>query len=260
MCHIFVSRRWELDEQEFRKKLFYYNALDLPVQLLLFPEGGDLTEKSKAKSHTYADTNGLKRYEHCLHPRARGFIYLMGALRSGQLDAVYDITVGYPDALAKTEGDFARGGCIPRDIHYNIRHFRPEDLPSDEEGLTQWLAEQWKEKEESLKLFHAHKRFVTRTGDSENGASFLQNGQSEFRPVQESTLPKSYPFTFRGLAFYISVISLSYYLLSSHWVGWCCVLGLAVFTFLQGLLGPGIDVMLPNKVQDEYAYRHIPRS
>ena len=42
MCHMFITRHWPEDEKEFKKKLFYYNALDLPVQLLLFPEG-DLT-------------------------------------------------------------------------------------------------------------------------------------------------------------------------------------------------------------------------
>ena len=55
-CHIF-TRRWEDDEKEFKKNLFSYNAVDLPVQHLLFPEGGDLTSRSKAKSDSYADTN-----------------------------------------------------------------------------------------------------------------------------------------------------------------------------------------------------------
>ena len=256
MCHIFISRKWEQDEREFKQKLFYYNSLDLPVQLLLFPEGGDLTEKSRAKSHAYADTNGLKRYEYCLHPRARGFLYVMEALRSGQLDAVYDITVGYPDALAKTEAEFMRGVCVPRDVHYNIRYYRAEDLPTDEEGLTQWLAERWKEKEESLKLFHTHKRFVEPAG-AQNGTSVAQNGHSEFVSIRESTLPKSYPFTFRGLAFYISVICLSFYLLTLHWIGWCCVLGLAIFTFIQGLVRSGIDHVLPSKMHKsiEVAYK-----
>ena len=259
MCHIFISRRWELDEPEFRKKLFYYNALDLPVQLLLFPEGGDLTGRSKVKSDAYADTNGLKRYEYCLHPRARGFLYVVEALRSGRLDAVYDITVGYPDGLAKTEADFVGGKCIPREIHYNIRHYRAEDLPTNEEGLTRWLEERWREKEESLKLFYAHKRFVVQaTGaGSGNRVDIDRNGHSEYSPIPEAPLPKSYPFTFFGLAFYLFISVLSSFLFYLHWVWRCCVLALTVYTFIKGLLGSGIDNVLPDRVRDKVdaAYR-----
>jgi lysocardiolipin and lysophospholipid acyltransferase len=257
-CHIFISRRWEADEREFRKKLFYYNALDLPTQLLIFPEGGDFTEKSKAKSDAYADTNGLKRYEYCLHPRAKGFVYVMEALRSGRLDAVYDMTIGYPDALAKTEADFAGGKYIPREIHFNIRHYRAEDLPTDEEGLTQWLTERWKEKEKSLKLFYTHKRFVetTDTGFRNGMATNQKNGHMEYRPVAETVLPKPYAFTFSGLAFYtMLMVVFTYLFLYLHWAWRCCVAGMVVFTFVKGLRG-GIDTILPDIVRDriEAAY------
>lgn len=264
MCHIFVSRRWKVDEQEFKKKLFYYNGLNLPVQLLLFPEGGDLTSRSRAKSDSYADTNGFKRYEYCLHPRSRGFLYVMEALRSGRLDAVYDITVGYPDALAKTEADLTKGNYIPREIHYNIRHYRAEDLPTDEEGLTQWLEERWREKEETLKLFYAHKRFVAKAsgvGKSGNGVRNGQNGHSEYKPIPEAPLAKSYFFSFCGLSFYIFLTVLFSFFFYLHWVWRCCILVLTVYTFTKGLKGTGIDNVLPDKVHSviEAAYRKCHR-
>ena len=261
MCHIFVSRHWEVDEREFKKKLFYYNGLELPVQLLLFPEGGDFTGKSKAKSDTYADTNGLKRYKYCLHPHARGFLYIMEALRSGRLDAVYDITVGYPDALAKTEADLANGKYIPREIHYNIRHYRAEDLPTDEEGLSQWLEERWREKEETLKLFYAHKQFLVKGTATGSGLRNVGNGHSEYRPVPEVAMPKSYSFTFKGLAFYLFITIFFSYLFYLNWLWRCCVLVLTVYTLVKGLKGTGIDSVLPDKVHDviEAAYRKCHR-
>ena len=264
MCNIFISRRWEVDEKEFRKKLFYYNGLDLPVQLLLFPEGGDLTRRSKAKSDAYADTNGLKRYDYCLHPRARGFVYVMEALRSGRLDAVYDITVGYPDALAKTEGDLTKGKYIPREIHYNIRHYQAEDLPTDEQGLTQWLEERWREKEESLKSFYAHKRFLIKASEavlSGNGVGNGQSRHSEYRPIPESAMSKSYSFTFCGLSFYIFITTLFSFLFYFHWVWRLCVLAFTVYIFGKGLFGTGIDNVLPDKAHDiiETAYRKCHR-
>ena len=262
-CHIFVTRRWEDDEKEFKKKLFYYNAVDLPVQLLLFPEGGDLTSRSKAKSDSYADTNGLQRYEYCLHPRARGFLYIMEALRSGRLDAVYDVTVGYPDALAKTEADFARGDCIPREIHYNVQHYKAEDLPTDEQELTQWLSDRWKEKEKTLELFYTHKQFmepVPRQADS-NEATPQQNGHSKYRPVQEVLRPKSYIFILCGMAFYSTLMVVFSYFFLLSWVWRCCVLVMTIFTFTKGLIYTGIDVVLPDSICDriEAAYHKCHR-
>ena len=254
MCNIFITHSWEVDEKEF---LFYYNAIDLPVQLLLYPEGGDLTSKSKAKSDSYADTNGLERYDYCLHPRARGFLYVMQALRSRRLDAVYDITVGYPDALAKMEPDFAKGKYIPREIHYNIHCYKAEDLPTDEQGLTQWLEDRWKEKEKTLEQFYTHKRFmepVPKQRDK-NEASSQENGHSEYRPVDEVVHPKPYIFTFCGIAFYILLLVIFTYFFFLSWVWRCCVFAMVIFTFIKGL-GTGIDVVLPDRIHSRIDKSH----
>ena len=261
MVNIFISRRWETDEKEFKKKLYYYNAIDLPVQVMLFPEGGDLTSKSKAKSDAFADANNLKRYDRCLHPRSRGFLYVMEALRSGGLDAVYDITVGYPDALAKEESNLLSGEYIPREIHYNICHYKAEDLPTDEQGLTQWLYERWEEKENMLKLFYAHKHFVEPVPKlAQNGVSTRQNGHTEYRPVQEVLRPKSYLFTTGAFAFYVTMLFVFSYFFYVCWIWRYCVYGMGVFTLVKGLSG-GIDNVLPDSVPDriEAAYNKCHR-
>nr|CAD7428182.1 unnamed protein product [Timema monikensis] len=41
-------------------------------------------------------------------------------VRDGQLDAIYDITVGYPRTLPQSEVDLARG-IFPEEVHLNIR-------------------------------------------------------------------------------------------------------------------------------------------
>lgn len=51
-------------------------------QILLFPEGTNISENTKAKSHSFADKNGLKRYEHVLHPRTTGFSFLVEYMKS----------------------------------------------------------------------------------------------------------------------------------------------------------------------------------
>lgn len=167
MCHIFVTRKWEKDQPELCEKIHYLNGLDYPVQLLLFPEGGDLTYKTKKRSDDYADKNGLPRYTYCLHPRTTGFAYIMNALRSGGLDAVYDVTIGYPDIIAKTEVEFGKG-IIPREVHFHMRSYDAKDLPEDDDGLAKWCKERWREKEERLSDFYTHREFRDHVPEKRN--------------------------------------------------------------------------------------------
>ena len=159
--HIFIKRRWEEDKDELTDKLQYLNGLDYPIQLLLFPEGGDITHKSKKRSDDYADREGLPRYEYCLHPRTTGFCHIVEQLKSGGLDAVYDVTIAYPDNIAQTEVEFIKG-VIPHEIHFHIRNYEAEDLPLENDQLSAWLQDRWKEKEERLKDFYTHREFVDR--------------------------------------------------------------------------------------------------
>ena len=165
MCHIFLTRKWDKDQSELQEKIYYFNGLNYPLQLLLFPEGGDMTYKTKERSDQYADDNGLPRYKYCLHPRTTGFVCVMNALRSGGLDAVYDVTIGYPDTISKTELQFGKG-IMPREVHFYTKSYDAKDLPLDDDGLAQWCKDRWREKEERLKDFYTHKEF--REGMSEN--------------------------------------------------------------------------------------------
>lgn len=174
-CFFFISRKWELDRLEFEKKLYYFNAMDYPVQLLLFPEGGDLTHKTRQRSDNFAKENSLPCYRYCIHPRTTGFNYIMNALRDGGLDAVYDITIGYPDVLPKTEID-AWHGIYPKEVHFHIRSYDNKDIPEDQEGMKKWLGDRWTEKEERLKNFYTHLEFKEPTDRLENGTKHNLDG------------------------------------------------------------------------------------
>lgn len=157
-CFLFISRKWESDRLEFQKKLYYFNVMRYPIQLLLFPEGGDLTPKTRQRSNTFADANQLPRVQYCFHPRTTGFSYAVNAMRDGGLDAVYDLTIAYPDVLPKTELD-AWNGIYPREVHFYVRKFDNVDVPQEQGELKKWLQDRWLEKEERLKDFYTHKRF-----------------------------------------------------------------------------------------------------
>ena len=110
VCLLLVlGSNWEKDKEEFSKKLYYFNAIDYPVQMLLFPEGGDFTPRTKTRSDKFADDNDLPRLLYCFHPRTTGFVYTINAMRDHSLDAVYDMTIAYPDLLPKDPVDVANG-------------------------------------------------------------------------------------------------------------------------------------------------------
>jgi len=111
----------------------------LSFQLLIFPEGTDLTVQSKASSDRYADKHNLPKYEKVLHPKTTGFAFLSQRLRGGeflqtsqlfslidlyftdgQLDAVYDFTIAYPKTVPQTELDMLRG-VFPEEVHFLIK-------------------------------------------------------------------------------------------------------------------------------------------
>ena len=156
--HIFLKRSWEDDEEEVSTKLHFFNALNTPLQLLMFPEGADLTAKSKAKSDAFAESKNLPKYDYVLHPRTKGFIYSVATLKKAGLDSIIDITIAYPDVLPKTEIEFLKGK-IPREIHFYIERFPLKDIPESEEGLALWCQERWKIKEKRLKFFYENRRF-----------------------------------------------------------------------------------------------------
>nr|XP_060610125.1 lysocardiolipin acyltransferase 1 isoform X3 [Anolis sagrei ordinatus] len=82
---IFIHRKWEEDKKHFEKMLDYFCDIHEPLQLLLFPEGTDLTDNTKARSNAFAEKNGLLKYEYVLHPRTTGFTFIVERLRDAFL-------------------------------------------------------------------------------------------------------------------------------------------------------------------------------
>lgn len=172
--HFFLTRQWKIDEKELKLKLQYMQQTQSCYQMLLFPEGTDLTPRSKLKSDKFAEDCGLPKYEYCLQPRSTGFVYTLNALRKYKIDSIYDITVGYPDIFAKTEIDLFTKGRIPREIHYHIVKYQVSDLPNSEDDLKLWLKDRWDEKEKRLKQFYIDREFREMPWDEKlNG---LQSG------------------------------------------------------------------------------------
>ncbi|XP_027477408.1 lysocardiolipin acyltransferase 1 isoform X4 [Zalophus californianus] len=83
-AYIFIHRKWKDDQSHFEDIIDYFCDIREPLQLLIFPEGTDLTENSKARSNDFAEKNGLQKYEYVLHPRTTGFTFVVERLREGR--------------------------------------------------------------------------------------------------------------------------------------------------------------------------------
>ncbi|KAM4866652.1 lysocardiolipin acyltransferase 1 isoform 2-T9 [Thomomys bottae] len=165
-AYIFIHRKWKDDKSHFEDMINYFCDIREPLQLLIFPEGTDLTENSKARSNDFAEKNGLQKYEYVLHPRTTGFTFVVDHLREGKnLDAIHDITVAYPYNIPQTEKHLLCGN-FPKEIHFHVHRYPVDTLPTSKEDLQLWCHKRWEEKEERLRSFYQGEKNFQFTGQS----------------------------------------------------------------------------------------------
>ncbi|XP_065214672.1 lysocardiolipin acyltransferase 1-like [Planococcus citri] len=157
---IYLQRKWENDRITMKKQMEFFHDIGLEFQILLFPEGTDLTKNSLDKSNEFAKKNNLPPYTQVLHPRTTGFTFLVDTMRSKKLNinAIYDVTLAYSGYMPQTETDVIRGN-FPKTVHFHINRYPIESLPKDQDDLKSWINERWKEKENRLIEFHKHDCF-----------------------------------------------------------------------------------------------------
>ncbi|XP_053992268.1 lysocardiolipin acyltransferase 1-like isoform X1 [Hylaeus volcanicus] len=156
---LYITRRWEEDQSRLSRTLDYLVALDRRSQLLIFPEGTDLTKNSKEKSDRYALQHKLPQYSFTLHPKTTGFSYLVQHLQQANyVDAVYDLTIAYPDYVPQSELDLIKGK-LPNEVHFHIKRIPSANMPRHDSTLRRWLEKRWFDKEEVLKQFYDKKSF-----------------------------------------------------------------------------------------------------
>jgi len=152
--YIFLDRNWEKDKSHIERILKYQIDLNSVPNILLFPEGTDLTEETKAKSQKFAKKNNLPQFEYVLQPRVTGFCFFVKTLRKIEgIDSIYDVTIGYPYNIAQGEKELVKGD-VPKEVHFHLKKYSINEIPEDEKELVKWIHRVWKEKEERLKKFY----------------------------------------------------------------------------------------------------------
>ena len=152
---LFLKRDWTADKCNISRTIHYYAGMQRPYQLLLFPEGTDLCPRSRARMEKFAAENALPVYQHVLHPKTTGLCHILATMRGANyLDYVYDVIVGYGDAIVQTEVEFAQGLCT-RDIHFHVERYHVSEIPTEEAEIIAWIRTIWTMKEDILNDFYS---------------------------------------------------------------------------------------------------------
>lgn len=155
--YIFLKRNWENDKDHIKKILKYQMDLGSKPNILLFPEGTDLTENTMTRSNAFARKHNLQEYKFVLQPRTKGFCFFVNTLREiGGIDSVHDVTIGYPYNIAQGEKELLRGD-VPQQVNFHLVKHDINKIPKDEEELSKWIQKRWKEKEARLEKFYSEK-------------------------------------------------------------------------------------------------------
>lgn len=124
--------------------------LESPAAILSFAEGTRFTvAKRDANRRNAGDSHGASwiapQYEHLLPPRAGGLAAMIEALAPGG-GSIVDLTLAYP--RSSTFWEFLGGAAGSVEVAW-------ETIPIatvEPEGVTDWLNDRWRHKEESLEM------------------------------------------------------------------------------------------------------------
>ncbi|XP_019871786.1 lysocardiolipin acyltransferase 1 [Aethina tumida] len=159
-CFVYIRRNWRDDLKTFTKYLTYISDLGYKFSLILFPEGTDFTPTTKGNSDRFAEKNGLVKYDYVLHPRTTGFTYIASQLlKTRSLDAVYDVTIIYPDSVPQNE-KMLFNGVFPKQVYVHFVRYSSSVLPNDEADLKEFLEKRWSDKERTIKEFKMTGQFL----------------------------------------------------------------------------------------------------
>jgi 1-acyl-sn-glycerol-3-phosphate acyltransferase len=152
---LFVKRSWESDENRLHSIFSKFLREKIPIWLVSFSEGTRFTPAKLVRSQEYARKMGWPEPRHVLVPRTKGIVASVRGLR-GHIQAVYDITIGYPAGIP-TLWQFAQG--YVRCVHLRVRRFPVEELPRDPEAMSTWLRARFEEKDGLMAHFLEHSEF-----------------------------------------------------------------------------------------------------
>lgn len=146
---LFVKRDWAADRDYIHRIFAKFKSQNIPLWLLIFPEGTRFSTDKLLRSHTFAKERGLEPTTHVLLPRSKGFHASLDGLRD-HITAVYDLTICYPDGVP-TLWQWIKG--LVRRVDLFVERFPIAQLPTTENELNAWLFERYHIKDQLIESY-----------------------------------------------------------------------------------------------------------
>ncbi|KAG0352514.1 hypothetical protein BGZ54_002718 [Gamsiella multidivaricata] len=156
MGMLFINRNWQQDQIKINKMFAQILDIQAPVWIASFLEGSRLTPSKLAASQKFMMGRGLPLLSNVMMPRTKGFIACVNKFRGTHVKCVYDFTFAYyhrtlgfgvpPDLVRVHTGQLSP----EYKFHVHVRRYQIEDLPTDEEKLSEWVVQKYVEKDAFL--------------------------------------------------------------------------------------------------------------
>lgn len=146
---VYVKRDWARDRAGIAKLFAKYRDENIPLFLVSFLEGTRIRPSKLAAAQAFAQERDLHVPQHTLVPRTKGFVASMTGLYD-YLDAVYDITIAYPDFTPTLVECFA---AKVKRIDVHVKRYPIDAFTLDEAELEAWVFERFVAKDRMLADF-----------------------------------------------------------------------------------------------------------
>ncbi|RHZ81375.1 hypothetical protein Glove_120g225 [Diversispora epigaea] len=163
MGMIFIKRNWTEDENHLKKIFKAIKSYAAPIWIVNFVEGTRFSPKKLMEGQQFSMKRGFPVFQNLLFPRTKGFVACVRQLRDTHVKYVYDFTIVYrhitrglnfPPNLFHVHGYPLLSP--PWSFHVHVKRYAIEDLPRDEEKLTEWVRQKFIEKDALLEDMKLH--------------------------------------------------------------------------------------------------------
>ncbi|KAJ3412438.1 hypothetical protein HDV05_000742 [Chytridiales sp. JEL 0842] len=133
---IYMKQKWEKDKDNMRKHLLRAKNPDVPLWMLIFPEGTLNTPGNVAKSQAFAKKHNIEPHpKHVILPKSTGLHFSLSVLQPEVTD-LFDVTLGYT-GIEGTEIPYDSylvdkvfwKGQYPREVHMHIKRIKVDTIP-----------------------------------------------------------------------------------------------------------------------------------
>ncbi|KAJ3389507.1 hypothetical protein HDU92_001004 [Lobulomyces angularis] len=189
MGFIFLKRDWLADRGRIEEVFSGIKQRRSPIWIVSYVEGSRITKEKLQKSKVFAKKRNLPALRYLMVPRTKGFVATINSFREdGLIKAVYDLTLIYYNSKTNEMQHAPNIARVYSDnlkeykFHVHVKRHLIKDLPNSEEELTNWLLQQWKEKDDYLEDY--------RLKNNWNFSSTLSSDNDETDKVKNSIKKK----------------------------------------------------------------------